>query len=166
MNKQDICEALYALPTGRVVARRQTIIKPLIISLLGLVLLFIDWFAIEQRGEALSLTLILVGITLLIYGAVRIIAIPLNKECVPYDNKRGCYLLYRERYYDRTLLPALQRAVDIGDLRALEDMPTTNISAVVLSEYRSRDGSLIAYGIYEYVEEDYRAVGKPKIIEE
>lgn len=165
MYKHNICEALYALPSGRVVARRRTVIKPVSIVLLGIALLLIDHFAVEQRGEALSLSLILAGITLLIYGIARFFVTLTSKESIPYDSTRSSYLRYRERYYDRSLLAALCQAIDSGDTKALELMPTTNVSAILLAQYRSGDGSIEAYAIYEYVEEEYRAVGEPKIIE-
>ena len=91
MNLHDICEALYALPSGRVVARRRTITKALATMLLGVALWITNIFAVEDSAGALSMTLMVVGISLAAYGLIRCIVIASSKESVPYDTKRGEY---------------------------------------------------------------------------
>ena len=48
MNAFEICEALYALPGGVVEARRRPIIKPIATILIGIVLLVINFVAIDS----------------------------------------------------------------------------------------------------------------------
>ena len=165
MNLHDICEALYALPSGRVVARRRIITKALATMLLGVALLITNIFAVEDSAGALSMTLMVVGISLAAYGLIRCIVIASSKECIPYDTKRGEYMRYRERYYDRALLTPLRQALDAGDVGSLDDMPTTNIAAITVAEYRTSDGSLAAYAIYEYHESGNERVSDIRIVE-
>ena len=53
------------------------------------------------------------------------------------------------------------RTFEHSDYEAIEIMPTTNIAAVILVEYRSTKRR--AYALYEYGEEEYRLIGKPHI---
>lgn len=135
--KQTLCEALYALPEGDVVARRRTIYKPL--------------------------AAVVAGFVLLIYGAVAIILRLVGGECVPYHTGEGGYMHYRERYFDRALLGPLSRAIEHGDVEAIEQMPTTNISAVVLVEYSTSSRHIVSYALYEYADFENRLILGPKV---
>lgn len=165
MYTQNICEALYALPSQRVQPRRKPYIKPAATALLGIVLLVINSLCVSDSAGAISMTLLVLGITLILYGGIVVIYRLSNSESVPYDTKSSCFLKYRERYFDRMLLDALQRAVERNDIKAIDDMPTTNVSAITLLEYRTKDGSLQAYSIYEYAEFEHRPIGKVHIFE-
>ena len=161
--KQTLCEALYALPEGGVVARRRTIYKPLVAVLAGIALLIINFVAIDDKSGALSMLLLVVGAVSLVYGAVAVVLRLVGSERVPYDSVDNCYMRYRERYYDRALLEPLRRAIERGDAKAIEQMPTTNVSAVVLVEYRTPSRRMTAYALYEYVEFENRLIFGPVV---
>lgn len=163
MLTEDICKALYALPGGVVVPRRRTATTPIIITLLGAALLVINFVAVEDSAGATAMTLITAGATLLLYGLVTTIIRLKSKTTVPYDVEAKCYMHHRERYYEHELLPALRKAVTSNDAEAIEDMPTSNIAAIILIEYRTPGGRRSAYAMYEYKEFDYKPIGEPVI---
>ncbi len=149
MISKDLCEALYALPGGVVTPRRQPIVKPLVVALLGVVLLTIDGLVVEDKSGALSMTLMVLGITMTMFGALTAIMRAFSDKRVPYHNTSG-YMHYSERYYDRMYRAELLDAIASGNAAQINAIKTTNISAITLAEFRSKDGSVVAYAIYEY----------------
>ena len=165
MDRNIICEALYALPEGRVVARRKSIVSPLFTAIVGIVLLVINFTLIDDSAGALAMTLMVAGITMIAYGLIVSIARACSSASIPYDTKSKRYMKYRERYFERTMLNPLRKAIANGDNEALETMPTTNVSAITLAEYYTPDGKLAAYAIYEYADMDVqRIVGDVHIV--
>lgn len=159
MNTFEISEALYALPGGVVEARRRPIFKPMALALVGVVLLIINTVAIDSSMEALSMLLLVAGAGLAGYGIVVSAMRLVSDERVPYHTTSKRYMCYSERYYDRSQLEALQSALKRGDEDALASIPTSNISAITLVCYRSKDGSIVAYALYHYVDMEYCMIG-------
>lgn len=164
MIETNICEALYALPGGVVVPRRQPIGKPAMAAIVGAVLLVINFLAINDKSGALGMMLMVAGITLLLFGII-IIAVRLTSDKrVPYHTPSKRYMCYCERYYDRAQLEMLKKYVASGDRVMIDSLQTGNVAAITLVEYSSADDSLVAYALYEYFEFDNRLIGQVKII--
>ena len=161
--KLDICEALYALPGGVVVARRRSLVLPILLLALGIVLFIVNFVAIEDKNGALGMSLMCTGIGLVAYGAFTILFRVVGGERVPYDTEARRYMRRRERYYEEALLPALNDAVERGDSEAIDLMPTTNVARVTLVEYSTPDKSRVAYAIYEYIDFANRLYGEAKV---
>lgn len=159
MNAFEISEALYALPGGVVESRRRPIFKPMALALVGVVLLIINTVAIDSSMEALSMLLLVVGVGLAGYGIVVSAMRLVSDERVPYHTPSKRHMCYSERYYDRSQLEALQSALKRGDEDALASIPTSNISAITLVGYRSKDGSIVAYALYHYIDMEYCMIG-------
>ena len=159
MISHDICEALYALPDGGVEPRRRSVLSPIAIAILGLALMLIYALGIEDDAGAVGMILMVSGITMLLYGVLVTITRLCSEPNTPYHKGSG-YMRYRERYYDRSLVVELTKAVNSNDANAINKLPTTNISGVTLAEYRTKDGSIVAYAIYEYIDFAPRLVGK------
>lgn len=164
MNTIDICEALYALPGGVVEARRRPIFKPAAAALAGAVLLMIDIIAVDSSSGNLDAGLLLLGSILFFGGAIAVAMRIFTGARTPYYKPDAAYLRRRERYYDRERLPELQRAVEAGDVEALDKIPESNVSAVTLLEYYSPKSGMRAFRIYAYAEFDRRAVSAVKIV--
>lgn len=162
--KQILSEALYALPEGDVVARRQPIFKPFMAVVAGVALLIVDLLAVEDNSGALGMTLLVASSVLLIYGLVAVVMRLVGGERVPYNKAVGSYMCYRERYFDRELYTALCKAVERGDRAAIDAMPTTNISAIMLVEYSTRRGGIAAYSIYEYADNEHKLRFGPMVV--
>jgi len=162
MNTENICKALYALPGGVVAPRKEGVTTPIVLAITGIALLIINSTVLSDTADALSMTLLCAGIALIIYGIIAVMMRLNSSRRVPYDNEARSYMKCRERYYDRELVAALRRAIADGDIETIDSMPTTNIAAVTLVEYRSSRRR--AYGLYEYGEAEYRPLSEPKII--
>lgn len=165
MIEHNICEALYALPGGVVEPRRQPVCKPILATIVGAVLLFINFLAIDDKSGALGMTLMVAGITLLLFGIVVTIARLTSDKRIPYHTPSKRYMRYSERYYDRAQLEMLKKYVSSGDRLMIDSLQTSNVSAITLVEYHSVDDTLIAYAIYEYYEFDNRLISEIKIIQ-
>lgn len=163
MNTENICKALYALPNKHIVARRESIIKPIIIAIIGVITLTINSAYVGNDAEALSMAFITAGVALILYGLLVAIMRTNSSKLVPYDNDAKCYLKYRERYFDRELVAPIIKALKSGDIVAIDQMPTTHIAAVTLVEYSSKSG-IKAYGLYSYNEGGYRPLCEPVIV--
>lgn len=158
MITHDICKALCVLPDGGVELRRRPVLGPVVMAIVGLALIVIYAVAIEDGGSALGMVLMVAGVTMLLYGALVALVRLGSQPSVPYHRGTG-YMRYRERYYDRSLVTELMKAVGSKDANAINKLPTTNISGVTLVEYRTKDGSIVAYAVYEYVDFTHRLVG-------
>ena len=159
MAKYDMCEALYALPGGVVEARRRPIIKPIATILIGIVLLVINFVAIDSSMEVLSMLLLVLGVGVMIYGIIVVAMRCGSEEQVPYHTPSKSYMRYSEKYYDRSQLETLQSALLRNDENALSSIATSNISAITLVCYRSVDSSIVAYALYQYVDMEYCMIG-------
>jgi hypothetical protein len=72
---------------------------------------------------------------------------------------------YHERYYDHAQKAILVAAIKSGDMQRIDILRTSNISALTLAEYRTKDGSLRALALYEYIDYEDRLVSEVTIIE-
>lgn len=161
MNTDNICKALYALPRGVVTPKRESIATQIIVLVVGIALLTANFLFVDDSADTISMALLTLGIGMALYGIVVATIRHNSQHQVPYDNEVRCYMKYRERYYDRGLVAPIVSALERGDYEAIDIMPTTNIAAVVLVEYRSKYRR--AYALYEYAEDEYRPIGKPHI---
>lgn len=163
--KHNLCKALCALSGDAFVERRRPIIKPVMTTILGIVLCTLPHVADMDLGGSLAMLLMVVGISGTLVGAVMLAIRIFGSATVPYDVKAGRYMSYRERYYDRVLLSSLMKAIERGDTEAIDQLPTTNIAAITLAEYRTPGGKTTMYAVYEYAEDGNRELLAPRIIE-
>ena len=164
MIKQDICKALYALPGGVVEPRRQPICGPVVAALIGAALLVVNVVALDDKSGAVGMTLMVVGVAMLLYGAFVALVRRSSDDRTPYHTPSKGYFQSRERYYDRAQLSELQRAISRGDKGAIDALPNGNVAAITLVECWTKDRSIEAYGIYEYAEFGYRLIGEVKVV--
>lgn len=164
MITDDICKALYALPGGVVTPRRRTIAMPTFATAIGLVLLIVNFIAIDHSDGATAMTIISVGILLLLYGVISTTIRLVTKQTAPYDEQALCFMRYDERYYELEHLNTLIKAIEHGDNDAIEQLPESNVSSLILITYSSPANMRTAYALYEYKEFGYRLVQEPKVI--
>lgn len=149
------------MPNGVVTPKRESIATQIIVLVVGIALLTANFLFVDDSADTISMALLTLGIGMALYGIVVATIRHNSQHQVPYDNEVGCYMKYRERYYDRGLVAPIVFALERGDYEAIDIMPTTNIAAVVLVEYRSKYRR--AYALYEYAEDEYRPISKPHI---
>ena len=161
---EDISRALYALPSGVVVERRQPVYRPMLIAVVGAVLLVVNFLLVDDKSGAMGMSLMVAGIAMLLYGVIVAITRLTSDKREPYHTPTKRYMHTKERYYDREYLVALQKAVARGDSAGIEALPAGNVAAITLVECYSHDRSIVAYAIYEYVNFDYMLIGEVKLI--
>lgn len=164
MIRQDICEALYALPNGVVQPRRRSVMMPMIVALVGTVLLAAYFVMLNGNAGALSMSLIVVGGTLVLYGLVVTVVRIASNDTVPYHAPTKSYMSYRERLYAHENGAKLKEAVAAGNLKRIEEIETSNVSSLTLAECCTKDGSIVALALYEYTNYEDRLSGKVIII--
>ena len=109
--------------------------------------------------------LLVLGVGLMIYGIIVVAMRCGSEEDVPYHTPSKSYMRYSERYYDHSQLGKLQSAIESGARSEIDSIDTSNISAIILACYRSADGSIVAYGLYHYVDMEYCLIGDVAIHE-
>ena len=164
MIRQDICEVLYALPNGVVQPRRRSVVRPLCITLIGVAVMVANVIFTGFSNDALSMLLVVVGVSLVLYGIIAIMMRMVGDERVPYHTPSRCYMKYRERYYSHEKLAELESALSVKDIEHIDSIETSSISAITLAECTTKDSAMVAYALYEYDNYEDRLVGKVKII--
>ena len=164
MIRQDICEALYALPNGVVQPRRRSVVKPLCIALAGMAVMVANVIFTGFSNDALSMLLVVVGVSLILYGIIATMMRMVGDERVPYHTPTQCYMNYRERYFSHEKLAELKAALSVHDIERIDSIETSSISAITLAECTTKDGILMAYALYEYDNYEDRLVDKVKIV--
>lgn len=164
MIRQDICEALYALPNGVVQPRRRSVVRPLCITLIGVAVMVANVIFTGFSNDTLSMLLVVVGVSLVLYGIIAIMMRMVGDERVPYHTPSRCYMKYRERYYSHEKLAELESALSVQDIEHIDSIETSSISAITLAECTTKDSAMVAYALYEYDNYEDRLVGKVKII--
>ena len=111
------------------------------------------------------MVLIVVGGALLLYALGVIMVRMINHDTVPYHTPSKSYMSYRERYYTHDKAAELKAAIADKDYNRLEAVETSNISALIVAECRTRDGSIVALALYEYAIFEHLMVDKVAIIQ-
>ena len=163
MIRQEICEALYALPNGVVEPRRRSVLKPIVVTLIGFAIIALDLLCIRSENDALTMLLIVTGGSLALCGLLVAVMRIASDEQVPYHTPSKSYMNCRERHYTHDKLTELQTAVAMHDTDRIESIKTSNISSITLAECSTHDGSIVALAIYEYENYEDRLVGRVKL---
>lgn len=164
MIRQEVCEALYALPNGVVQPRRRSITMSAIIAIVGAALLAAYFLLFSSNSGALGMSLIVVGGALLIYGLVVAVVRIASNDTVPYHTATKSYMSYRERFYAHENAAELKAAIAANDRERIEKIATSNVSALTLAECCTKDGSIVALALYEYANYEDRLTDKVTII--
>lgn len=150
MIRQEICEALYALPDGVVQPRRRPITKPVITAIMGVALLIANIFVPNTKDGVLEMALIAIGGALILYGVGVMMIRIINHDTVPYHTPTKSYMSYKECFYTHDKAEELKAAIAAKDYNRLKAIERSNISALTVVECRSKDDYIVALALYEY----------------
>lgn len=166
MDKNVICEALYALPGNIVEKRRKGIAIPLAAALVGAaVLASVAVMAGKSVSSDLVSVLAVFGAAMVIGGiAVTLVRI-IGKGGDPYLRASGKRLDVAELAFDRTRMSEVLDKIDRGDVDALLKMEESSVASLVVVVYRSHDGLFAACQPFEYAELEYRPLRGLKVFE-
>ena len=165
MDKNMLCEALYALPSGVVVRRKKSLAPAIYTLAFGLILLALYFMRLDQISNNLSSSLILLTGGVLLIGLLMMLSRIVDKEGVPVLTKTGKRLRYVERYFPIDERNYVQQLIDQGALRHLLSLSDNSVSGISVAMYYSEDKHIAAMQAYEYISFEYRPITGIKVIE-
>lgn len=164
MDKNIICEAMYALPGNVVVRRRKSLLASILVFIAGVAVIVLN----NLLGDAISVDLrsgaVFVGGTLAVVGAIMLLARVAGSTGVPFHTKAHCYLRYDEIFFDRNVLNEVLQTVGEGKVSPLLGMERAQVPAVTVAMYRTPDNRFAAMQVFEYIDLEYRPLSELKIV--
>ena len=165
MNKIKFFEALYT-SCDTIVARRKSVVLPLLIIVAGIVLPLVTTSLIKgDNADDINSIVILVGIALAVGGGVLTLG-RLSGNGDPYNNKAGKFLQTRIISFDRSRRSEVLKAVGSRDLEKLLAIPTCDVSALCVLIATLPDNSFAAAQVFEYAVLEYRELSRVTIIKD
>lgn len=157
------CEELYASHGDVIIARRRSVIAPMLITVVGAALLVLNAL-LPDDAELVNLrsVLVLAGAVAAIVGIVMLSARMFGSG-VPYHKGCRSYLRGEVLMFDGSRRQVLE-AIAAGDAGALLAIPRRNVSSVSVLFYSTPDGSFVAMQPFEYVDLEYRPLGDVKVV--
>ena len=162
MDIRDFNEALYASSNGVVVERRQSIVLPVLVFLVGVALLVGNCF-IENGADANNLksALVLVGGAILLIGGA-LCGVRAFGGGAPFHVDDNCFLVRHHYSFDRAQLNDVVKAVESGDKSLLDALAESDIAGISVLCYYSPNSDFCAMQAFAY--EDYIYNAKTKLV--
>lgn len=165
MDKNTLCEAMYALPSGVVVRRKKSYLPSLAILAVGVALIVLYFLMHSNWSNNLASSLILVAGAAVLIGGLMFVTRLTDREGRPALAATGKPLRYVERYFRVEQRAEISRLVEEGSLARLFATPDGQVSGIAVALYHSPDGAFAAMQAYEYIDFEYRAITPIKIVE-
>lgn len=164
MDKNKICEALYALPEGAVVRRRKSMVMPVALLLAGAALIVVNNVVNVEISNNLRSALVFVGGTLACAGLIVLLARLFGAGGAPFHSASKSYLTYEELYFDHKMWRDVVQCVSNGEVSNLRSMPHSDVPAVTVAMYAAPNGQFAAMQAFEYADLEYRPLSELKIV--
>ena len=164
MDKNKICEAMYALPEGLVVKRRKSLLSAILLIALGVTFIVLNKFYADSMSHNLQSALVFSGGVLLVLGVIVGSIRLFGSGGDPYykgDNTRLCY---NELYFDRLSRDEVLSVIREGAVKRLFDLPHIDVPAIVVVVYRTIDCRFAVMQAYEYVDLEYRPLTNLEVV--
>lgn len=165
MDKNKICEALYALPGKVVVKRRKPVMIPVVLLAVGAAMIVANNMYGAELNVNLRSAAVFVGGALAVVGTILTLVRLFGSDGAPFHSGEGCYLRYDELYFERAELDAVVRSVDEGALQPLIERGRSRVPAVAVALYRTPDSRFAAMQAFEYADLEYRPLTQLRIVE-
>lgn len=162
MDIKNFNEVLYASSNGVVVERRQSIILPVLVFLVGVALLVGNSF-IENGADANNLksALVLIGGAILLIGGA-LCGVRAFGGGEPFHVEDNCFLVRHLYSFDRAQIDDVVKAVESGDKSLLDAIAESDIAGVSVLCYYSPKSNFCAMQAFAY--EDYIYNAKTKLV--
>lgn len=164
MDKNKICEALYALPGNVVVRHRKPLLIPAVLLVAGVAMIVANNMYSAAISNNLSSSLVFVGGILTLVGLVLLSMRLFGSNGVPFHRDARRYLSYDEIYFDRKVRDAVMRNIDEGNVEQLLKMEHAQVPAVTVAVYRTPDNRFAAMQAFEYADLEYRPLTQLKVV--
>lgn len=164
MDKNLMSETLYALSNNEIVKRRKPLTKPIVWSVVGALLILCDFTVLSHfNSDALHLTIVVAAGTMLVIGLTMLFRGLISGDGVPFYQVTGTYVEYEEIYFSKDLRSKVMALCKSGDAAALRALSDSNIPAIVVALYETRDKEICAMQPFEYSELEYRALDEMRL---
>ena len=155
MNRIKFYEALYA-SCSDIVARRKSIVLPLLVIALGIALPLISMIIFEgPEFDDLNSSIVLIGIALAVGGGIWLLG-RLVGTGEPYHTAKRRFLETKTLSYDRSRRSEVLNAIGSGDINRLLAIPTCEVSALCVMITILHDKSFASAQAFEYAELEYK----------
>ena len=165
MDKNKICEALYALPAGVVIKRRKSQMLPAVLFIIGAVMLVLNNMYGAELTNNLRSSAVFVGGILVITGMAMAAIQMFGSGGVPFHKAERCFLLYEELYFDRGIRGEVMQSVADGTVERLLGMKRAQVPALTVALYRTPDNRFAAMQAFEYADLEYKPLTELKIVD-
>lgn len=165
MDKNKICEAMYALPGDVVVKRRKSPVFPLALLLAGVAMIVLNNRYGAELTNNMRSALVFIGGTLALAGLIASAAKIFGTGGVPYHRGGHCYLRYEELYFERGSRGEVMQSVADGAVERLLGMGHAKVPALTVALYRTPDNRFAALQAFEYDDLEYKPLTELKIVD-
>lgn len=164
MDKNNLCEALYALPNGVVIRRKKSYIPAITVLVVGLLMTML-YVGIERElsNNAASSLMLITGAVILV-GLLMLSTRLSDREGCPALAATGKRLRYAEYYFPIERRSEVQRYIDEGAIKRIFAAPDGQTSGIGVALYYSDDKQFAAMQAFEYIGFEYRPITGVKII--
>lgn len=166
MNKNEMAEALYALPGGVVVKGRKSPLMPALLGLTGIVLLIVNGLLPATSGyEDLKSALVLFGGVIFVAGVLVLLVRLFGDSGMPLYGTERVPLIWSERYYSKSSASVVADCLKRHDWAQLRSLTQSSVPSVRLVAYHTPDDGFMACQAFEYVELEERPLTELQIVQ-
>ncbi|MBQ4279917.1 MAG: hypothetical protein IJC16_08200 [Rikenellaceae bacterium] len=149
---RSIDEALYEVADGTVIRKKRNLVIPAVVMVVGaLIAAFSDRIDIFFPRVDLAAALMLSGGVLCITGLINLIVDATSKTGVPVFAETGEKLQRHQLFYDTHKKGELCNCFESGDFSKLSKIDKSSVSAVILTVYSTKSGSMAMAQVSEFV---------------
>lgn len=163
MNKNELCEAICALPDGAIVRRRKSLFMPVVLLLAGAAMIVANNVSGAELTNNLRSALVFVGGTVAVVGLMLLLTRIFGGGAL-YHKEAKSFLRYEELYFDRTFWREVTSYVEDGDMKRLHALDRSRVPAVAVAIYATPDRRFAAMQAFEYTDLEYRPLSGLKVV--
>lgn len=164
MDKDKICEALYALSKDVVVRRRKPLYIPMALFAAGTLGVALNGLYSSEISNNLQSAIVFIGGTIALLGLILLASRLLGNEGAPYHIEEQCYLRYEELYFDHNELDQVVNDINAGAIDLILNGRHTNIPAVAVALYHTPSNRFVAMQTFVYTDFEYRPLTDLRVI--
>lgn len=164
MDKNKICEAMYALPGGVVVKRRKPVLIPALLLVTGIALVVLNNVYKEIFSADLRSAIIFIGGILTVAGLFTLLGRIFSSGGAPFHKDNHCFLHYQELFFEQGMRQQIVECVDNGNVQRLLGMKQARVPSVAVAVYHTHDNRFAVMQAYEYADLEYKPLSEMKII--
>lgn len=166
MAKYNMCEAMYALPEGKIIPHKKPITIPLLILIAGAALLAVNgWLLAGVDMPDLKSALVLFGAAFIMVGGAIACSRIAGNSTNPYLKNDGCFLKREELKFRKEQKPTVMELFGRGNFTNLRQIPSDGVSSIVVEVYSSPKSGFTAAQVFEYIDLELQPISELKIIE-